>query len=72
MDVAECKKNFQKRIQQRIMANEKLHHTIVQKSIPLIVDWFQKNPDLCNPCLSNLINSDNDFYHLKSIWVFHR
>jgi len=37
MDEAECKKNFQKRIQQIISANEELRHKILRKSVPLIV-----------------------------------
>ena len=61
MNVAECKKNFQKRIQQRISANEELRHKVLRKSVPLIVDWFQKNSEVEKVYLFGSILNKGDF-----------
>lgn len=46
MNLTKCRKNFQQRIQNRISINEELRHRIFREIIPLIIDWFQKNPVL--------------------------
>ena len=44
MDVTKCRKNFKQRIQNRIVISEELRRRIFREKIPLIIDWFQKNP----------------------------